>query len=571
MSTTAAKVNRKEVDKQDFVVVKDKRTLDVTKVIAPHELQIGLNGYKRASLRIEGDEFITGRLVIDSGCKGALTLLDGTSAIKAGTGTIVVTGSDGSATVSVDPAYIAARQAGVTVTSGGGLASETTPDGLLSLSVSPSYLPSKILAGSGISVSNSNGQLTLNLNVTAGSGIQLNTNQSGQVEISAQAGAGESTFQDDIIVSLASGKTFGRYISGDVIPATGKTAAEVLQLAAVEPISPTVSLTSSTTIQFNQTNISNVINFSHVINSLNASVSEATLQWRRGNTGSWITLSTSKSASSTYTHTLTDTSFNTQEFNYRYIVADSTEASATATLTLTPAPYQSPTISLTVAGANLAQIESNAKREKGNVSSNLSGTITRQSARVNLVSYMLQYSTDGNTWINLNENPVLIGPGTSSITQFNHDDPNLKNSSSLKYRVKVIDTYQQHLSSAGVMSNVTTVSFLNLIFYGSVSQAPINSNDVRALQTKMFTDGGNPFTINTGTVNRIFSFALPTGTGLTSVIDVDALNANITTSYVKSTFNVLDYGGTATSYDVYTMINAEPYSPNSHAHRVTRS
>ena len=264
MSTMTAKVNRREVDKQDFVVVKDKRTLDVTKVIAPHELQIGLSGYKRASLRIEGDEFITGRLIIDGGCKGALKLLDGTSAIKAGVGTTITTGSDGSATVSVDPAYIATQQAGVTVGLGGGLISETTPGGLLSLSISSSYLPSKILAGSGISVSNNGGQLTLGLNVTAGSGIQLNTNQSGQVEISAQAGAGESTFQNDIVVSLSGGKTFGRYASGDTIPATGKTAAEVLQLATVEPIDPTVSLTSSTTIQFNQTSISNVINFSRI-------------------------------------------------------------------------------------------------------------------------------------------------------------------------------------------------------------------------------------------------------------------------------------------------------------------
>jgi hypothetical protein len=135
----------------------------------------------------------------------------------------------------------------------------------------------------------------------------------------------------------------------------------------------------------------------------------------------------------------------------------------------------------------------------------------------------------------------------------------------------VIDTYQQHLSSAGVASAVTIVSFLNLIFFGSVGQAPLNSNDVRGLSGKIFTDGSNPFSISTGTINRIFSFALPAGAGLTSVIDVDALNANITTSYLKSTFNVLDSGGTATSYDVYTMTNAEPYSPNSHEHRVTRA
>lgn len=545
-----AKIDRREVDKQDFVVVKDKRTLDVTKVIAPHELQIGLEGYKRASLRIEGDEHITGQLKIDSGCKGALRLLDGTSAIKAGIGTIVTTGSDGSATVALDTNYLSNRQSGVSIDPNGGLVGVADPNGLLSLSISPTYLSSSILAGSGISISSANGQLTIS--ATGG-------------------GSSESVFQNDIVVSLSGGKTFGRYASGDTIPATGKTAAEVLALATVEPINPTVGLTSSTTVQFNQTSISNVVNFSHTINSLSATVATAVLQWRRGGAGSWTTLSSGLAPSGAFTHALTDTTFNSAAFNYRYVVTDSVGATATATLNITPVSYVAPSISLNVTGAALNPVETNLKRERGNVSSNLSGAITRNSPQVSLVSYVLQYSTDGSTWIDINQAPVSIGPGTSSISQINHNNLDLKTSSSIRYRVRVIDTYQQHLSAYGVTGGLTTVTFLNLIFFGSVGQAPQNSNDVRALSSKIFTDGSNPFTINTGTTNRIFSFSLPAGAGLTSVIDIDALNANITTSYVKSTFNVLDFGGTAVSYDTYTMINAEPYSPNSHAHQVTRT
>ncbi len=588
------KVNRLEVDKKDFLVVKDTRTLDVTKVIAPHELQIGLEGYKRASLRIEGDEHITGRLTIEDGCKGALRLFDGTSAIKAGVGTLVTTSSDGSATVALDTSYIASQQAGVVTAPGGGLSSVADPNGLLSLSVDPTFLQSKILAGAGISVSNNNGQLTIsntrpsvvagsglssnlaggnltfNLDIVAGAGIQVNTNGSGKLEISSQV-TGESTFQNDIVVSLSNGKTFGRYVSGDTIPATGKTAAEVLALATVEPINPTVGLTSSTTIAFNQTAISNVLNFSHTINSLNATVSTAVLQWRRGNSGSWTTLSSGISSSGNFTHTLTDTAFNGATFNYRYVVTDSVGATATAILDITPAGYIAPTISLSVVGASLNPIETNLKRERGNVSSNLSGTITRNSPMVGLVSYVLQYSTDGNTWVDINQAPVSIGPGTSSVTQINHNNLDLKTSASILYRVRVIDTYQQHLSAYGITGGLTTVSFLNLIFFGSVAQAPANSNAVRALSSKIFTDGSNPFSISTGTVNKVFSFAVPASTNIVNVIDVDALNANITTSYVKSTFNVLDFGGTAVSYDIYTMTNAEPYSPNTHNHQVTRS
>jgi len=564
------KIDRREVDKKDFVVVKDKRTLDVTRVIAPHELQIGLEGYKRASLRIEGDEHITGKLTIDGGCKGVLKLLDGTCAVKAGTGTLVSSSPDGSVTVSLDTNYLARRDSGVEVSQGSGLVGTPTADGKLSLSIDPGYLSTRISAGNGVSVSNSSGLLTLSLNVVAGSGISLSTSN-GQVEISAtgNGGGSESVFEEDIIVSLSNGKTFGRYATGQTIPATGKTAAEVIQMASVEPINPTVSLTSPTSIEFNQTNVSNTINFSHVINSLNASIASARLEWRRGGSGSWTTLTASTSSSSTFTHTLTDTSFNAQSFDYRYTVTDSVGATATATLSITPAAYLSPTISLNVLGNNLTQVETSLKREKGNVSSTLSGTITRRSSRVNLVSYTLQYSTDGSNWVNIGSS-VNIGPGNSSINSTTHNDLNLKASTSIRYRVLVVDTYQQHLGSVGVLSGVTVVAFLNLIFFGPVAQAPQNSSGVRMLVGKIFTDGENPFTINTGTDNRMFSFAVPAGTSIVSVIDVDALNANITTSYVKSTFNVLDAGSTATSYDVYTMINAEPYSPNSHAHRVAR-
>lgn len=231
------KVNRHEVDKKDFLVVKDTRTLDVTKVIAPHELQIGLEGYKRASLRIEGDEHITGQLIIGNGCKGALKLLDGTSAIKAGVGTIVTTGSNGSATVALDTAYIASQQAGVTVTPNGGISSTADPTGLLSLSISPSFLPSKMRAGTGIEISNNGGQLTisttrpnvvagsgissnlvnnnltLGLNVIAGSGVRIDTNGSGQVVISST-----STGEVDLSgYAPLAGATF----SGPLIAAAG--------------------------------------------------------------------------------------------------------------------------------------------------------------------------------------------------------------------------------------------------------------------------------------------------------------------------------------------------------------
>lgn len=376
------------------------------------------------------------------------------------------------------------------------------------------------------------------------------------------------TFEDDLQVSLSGGRSFGRYASGTTIPSTGKTPAEVIQMAIAEPIDPTVTLTSATSVAFNQTAISNVLNFSHTINTLGGTVSAASLQWRRGGAGAWSELSNSLTGSGTFTHTLTDTAYNTAAFNYQYTVTDSAGATATATLNIIPAAYAPPTISLNVVGNALRAFETNTKREVGNISTNISGTVTRNSANVNLVTYSIQYRVNGaGSWIDL-ATDVPIGPGTTPLTLLTHNDAALKTSTTLAYRVKVVDAYQASISSA-VYSSTTTVSYLKLIFYGPTASDPTTSADVRALPTQAFTDTSNPVTLNTGTTHRRFSFAAPTGTSITEVLDLDALNANITNNYILSTFDVEDFAGTVTSYRVYTMTNAIAYSDN-HRHRITR-
>lgn len=381
-------------------------------------------------------------------------------------------------------------------------------------------------------------------------------------------------FPSNLTVSLSSGKTFGKYVSGDTIPAQGKTPAEVIQLALVEAIDPTVSLSSPTTIQFNQTSISNVLNFSYVINSLGAAVSSVLLEWRRGNTGSWTPLSTNTGLT-TYTHSLTDTNFNSSVFNYRYTVTDDQAATRTVYLDITPIAYVAPSISLSVVATSATSPETNSTREIGNISTVLSGSITRNSPLVNLTNYTLQYSANGGAWTDITGSiAVSIGPGTTSLTTVTHNDNSLNSSTSIAYRVKVIDTYQTSLSSYVTGGN-STVSFYNLIFYGPVSSAPANSSDVRALPRRMFTIGSNPFNLETGSVERIFTAAMPAGLSISQVLDLDALNANITANYLLSTFNVNNAAGTATSYHVYTMTNAIPYSAGgtpagNHRHQITR-
>lgn len=376
-------------------------------------------------------------------------------------------------------------------------------------------------------------------------------------------------FPSDLTVSLTGGRTFGRYASGQTIPATGKTPAEVIRMAIAEPIAPTVSLSSPTTIAFNQTSVSNVLNFSYTINTLGGSVSTAVLEWRRNNAGSWTTLTNNVNAISV-THNVTDTAFNTQSFNYRYVVVDSAGATTTATLNITPQGYVAPSMSLSVVRNASTGItgETNNKREKGNVGSTLSGTITRNSVNVAMSSYSVQYSTNGSTWTNvpgLSSIAISGNPGSVSIPSTSHDDASLKSSNTIYYRITVTDAYTTSNSSS------TVINFLNAIFYGTSSTAPNDSASVRLLSNRVFTtDLSNPFNLQTGNVDRIFTVAFPSPTSITSVFDLDALNANITNTYVLSNFDVNDGGSVSTAYKVYTMTNAIPYDSN-HRHQITRA
>jgi len=211
------------------------------------------------------------------------------------------------------------------------------------------------------------------------------------------------TFPSDILVSLTPGKSFGKYINGDSIPSYGKTAVEVIIDSLTEPINPTISLDSLSTIDFNQTIISNVLNYTYSINNQGATTSSILLEWRRNNSGSWVTLSTNDSLF-TFTHSLTDTSFNTQPFNYRYTVIDSQGGTNSITKNIIPSSYVEPNITLSIIAATTSYIETNSNREKGNIESNISGLITTNSTLVELSYYQLQYQKNSTgPWVNIGQ------------------------------------------------------------------------------------------------------------------------------------------------------------------------
>lgn len=271
------------------------------------------------------------------------------------------------------------------------------------------------------------------------------------------------TFQNDITVSLSGGKTLGRYTNGQVIPASGKTPEQVMNLIAVEPINPTVNLSSPTSIAFNQTAISNVLNFSYVINSLGASVASVSLEWRRNNTGSWTVLSTNTGIT-TFTHSLTDSNFNTQPFNYRYIVVDSAGATATATVNITPAAYLAPSISFSVGSTT---------RDLGDINTTVTGTITRNSANVALSSYQVQQSVNGGGWTNVGSSQSISG--ASASINVNDNNGSLINSTSIAYRVQVVDAFTT------TTSGTITIAFVHRNFLGYSTNTVLNLTQILAL------------------------------------------------------------------------------------------
>jgi len=370
-------------------------------------------------------------------------------------------------------------------------------------------------------------------------------------------------FLTDLIVSLSGGKTFGRFVSGSTIPSAGKTPAEVISLAVVEPITPTANLTSPTTIAFNQTAINNVLNTSYVIKSLNSTVSSAKLQWRRGDVGSWTTLTTSTTNPNTFTHTLTDTNFNTNSFNYRYLVVDTLSAGVTASLNITPNSYVQPTALLTVVGSNLSGNDTNTLRERGNTATILSGTIGRNSQNVSLISYSVQFNINNGSWTNVPGLGNIPISGASAVIPSTSHTPTSSGTTSVGYRVSVADDY------ATSVPDTVYITFLYSIFYGPSATAPTNSTGVRALGTAIFTTGQNPYVLDTGNTDSIFTSAMPSSLFIAEVLDIDALNANITNNYIKSTFNIDDAGGNPVSYNVYTLTNAIPYASN-HRHITSR-
>jgi hypothetical protein len=261
---------------------------------------------------------------------------------------------------------------------------------------------------------------------------------------------------------------------------------------------------------------------------------------------------------------MNDTNFNTEIFNYRYIVTDTMGGTATATFNIMPQAYVSPSITFSAAATTLYNsIETNTNREVGNYSSILQGSVSRISPNVDIISYQYYVSTDSGATYNSIGSLSSLSPNGGILANIT-DTTELNGSGTLMYKVGVNDAYKT------TYSTVYNISYDYLIFYGDSASNPTTSSMIRNLNNMRFLNSGNIFILNTGTENSIFTVAMPSSVSLVSVIDIDALNSDITFGYKKTTFNVNDIGGNPILYNVYTLVNAVPYN-NNHRHQITIS
>lgn len=377
-------------------------------------------------------------------------------------------------------------------------------------------------------------------------------------------------FQEDITVSLTNPKTFGRYGNGSIIPAIGKTANEVILSAAVEPIAPTVNISTTTpTLQFNQSNPIVTLSFNYTINSLNSIASSAVLQYYSNSSLTWNTIYSVIGGSRIYNVTgftyaipsVDNPQFNTTPFTFRYFVTDTLSATNSSSININISPYSNPTISNFLGSAssiNLSLIETNSAREIGNTSTILKGSVTQVSTNVPILYYQYRIRINNGSYFTISPTYSIASNGGIF---FNYLDTSATSSATtVTYQVIVTDIYTTTTATY-------TINYNYVIFYGPRSSVSTNSLGVRSNTNYQFVNGTNPFILNTGTTLNIYEVALPPSKLITSVVDLDALNANITSNYVKTNFNVNDGSGTPTLYNIYDMVSGIPY-PSNHRHQI---
>lgn len=139
----------------------------------------------------------------------------------------------------------------------------------------------------------------------------------------------------------------------------------------------------------------------------------------------------------------------------------------------------------------------------------------------------------------------------------------------VQYDNNLGDPTDNPIGADDVDTNTLTYTGVRKIFYGNSIAAPTDSTGVRALPQNRLANAGNVFNLTTGSTNTFFTICIPATMSIVNIIDLDALDAEMTAEYeLQGLASINDAGGTPYSVKVYVMQNAIPYT-TSHRHQIT--
>ena len=334
-------------------------------------------------------------------------------------------------------------------------------------------------------------------------------------------------------------------------PATdndGITFQEFANKLLFPPVAPIInSFTSNTTsLPYKQSNSTVIVNWNYSIGTVGGTLQRILLEVSRNGGTNWTVLNDSSTHFTSFTHTNIPFGGN---LIYRISITNSSNLTSTSQITVAYQTFVAPTISFT--------LSREGEREKGDMSTTISGSITRNSVNVNLVSYSIQFRLNNGTWQTLNN--VNISGGSAVITNFIHNDLSLAlpNTNTIDYRVIVVND-----GESNTFSSTRTVTFRYRSYFGFNTNGTLNSASVIGLGNSIFdTDRARNVTGVTATNGAFTYYAYPASFGdLTSIIMDGA--APILGAFNKTTLNVTNNFNVTEQYNIYRSNATNAFSNN---------
>ena len=234
---------------------------------------------------------------------------------------------------------------------------------------------------------------------------------------------------------------------------------------------------------------------------------------------------------------------------------------------------QNPSLSRSISGSMAREVGETLNEtitltfNRGNILGKLVGGIwnpgVSQNPRAGLAtSYTIDGNANGISNSRVVTRTLVLGSNTFGCSVNYADGPQPTNSAS-------VNSATWSILPAGTLTFDLTVTGFYRRFWGPVATASTTSAHIRALGSSALDNSSTAFTLATGSTHSIYEIAIPDTRTLVSVIDVDALNLNVTSNYVLTGLTTIkDIAGDDHTYKVYRMTNASPYSTN-HNHNIT--